>query len=98
MVQVGDTGRLDYSMANVTLTECWHNGGARVWAFGSLTTSIIRVVLHGAFSWQVVIGWASFITFVRPCAGILALTSVLTFIIPDLILDVHNSFVQTALE
>lgn len=59
LVQVGDTGRLDYSMANVTLTECWHNGGVRVWAFGSLTTSIIRVVLHGAFSWQVVIGWAS---------------------------------------
>lgn len=38
-----------------------------------------------------------FITSIQSSAGVLALTSVFTFIIPNLILDVHYSLVQTTL-
>lgn len=98
LVQVCGAGGLDYSVTNVTLTKCGHNGRVGIWTCGLLTTGVIGVCYKGACSWQVEVGWASFITSIQSSAGVLALTSVFTFIIPNLILDVHHSLVQTTLE
>lgn len=59
LVQVCGAGGLDYSVTNVTLTKCGHNGRVGIRACGLLTTGVIGVCYKGAFSWQVEVGWAS---------------------------------------
>lgn len=59
LVQVCGAGGLDYSVTNVTLTKCGHNGCVGIWACGLLTTGVVGVCHKGAFSWQVEVGWAS---------------------------------------